>query len=144
MQTCGGLRDALVGGRERQPHMLREERPVIAALSGKQKPSATITAVEGFLRIPAVLPCPQACRKLRAACRSTRPGFVCVSGQSLFIYVPCKLGSAESWTPQPCAMQPRASDEIELGAATCRCSRTMYWLPSKDRWEYKTNALWIA
>lgn len=23
-------------------------------------------------------------------------------------------------------------------------SRTMYWLPSKDRWEYKPNALWIA
>ena len=86
-------------------------------------------------------------RDLRAAAEkisATRPGFVCVSGQSLFIYVPCKLGSAESWTPQPCAMQPRASDEIELGAAPCRCSRTMYWLRSKDRWEYRSRALRIA
>lgn len=86
-------------------------------------------------------------RDLRAAAEkisATRPGFVCVSGQSLFISVPCKLGSAESWTPQPCAMQPRASDEIELGAATCRCSRTMYWLPSKDRWEYRSRALRIT
>ncbi|WP_353620591.1 integrase core domain-containing protein [Paracoccus albus] len=41
-------------------------------------------------------------------------------------------------------MQPRASDEIELGAATCRCSRTMYWLPSKDRWEYRSRALRIT
>ena len=68
--------------------VLREERPVIAAPFRQTKALGHQSQRSGFLCIPAVLPCPQACRKLRAACRSTRPGFVCMA-HFLSCALPC-------------------------------------------------------